>query len=127
LASRNGNADAKLAAAIKSIKEPAARPHKKTVLALRDQRARLEKTLPSVMVMKEMPQPRKTHILERGDYLNPGADVHAALPAFLPPLPAGEPMNRLGFARWLVNRDNPLTARVQVNRSPTSPANRNRC
>ncbi len=113
---RGGNADANLVKAIKAIKEPAAAPHKKTVLALRDQRARLETTLPSVMVMKEMPKPRKTHILERGDYLNPREEVHAALPAFLPPLPAGEPMNRLGFARWLVHRDHPLTARVQANR-----------
>jgi hypothetical protein len=113
---RGGNADSNLVKAIKAIKEPAAATPKKTVLTLRDERTKLEATVPSVMVMKEMPKPRKTHILERGDYLNPREEVHAALPAFLPPLPAGEPMNRLGFARWLVHRNHPLTARVQVNR-----------
>src|SRR5205823_3998843 len=37
-------------------------------------------------------------------------------PAFLPPLPDDAPKNRLGFARWLVDPANPLTARVAVNR-----------
>ena len=54
-------------------------------------------------------------MLDRGEYQSPTEEVHASLPAFLPPLPEGEKMNRLGLARWLVSQDQPLTARVQVN------------
>jgi hypothetical protein len=60
-------------------------------------------------------QPRKTHILNRGNYEMPGAEVTADTPGFLPPLP-GAPKNRLGLAQWLISAENPLTARVQVNR-----------
>ena len=73
-------------------------------------------SLPRVMVMSDS-QPRETRILDRGDYLSPTGDVlHFEPPAFLPPLPADQPRDRLGFARWLFLPDNPLTARVQVNR-----------
>lgn len=71
--------------------------------------------LPRVMVMSDR-QPRKTHILDRGDYLSPKEEVSVAAPAFLPPLPDGAPRNRLGFAQWLFRPEHPLTARVQVNR-----------
>jgi len=70
----------------------------------------------TVMVMKEMPKPRDTFILDRGEYDKPTTKVTAALPAAFPPMPKGEPMNRLGLARWITSPDNPLTARVQVNR-----------
>lgn len=90
--------------------------------ALADNIMRLEKerddyrmNLPKVMVMSDA-QPRKTHILERGNYEMPREEVQSNPPAFLPPLPAGAPRNRLGLAQWLVSPDNPLTARVQVNR-----------
>ena len=69
-----------------------------------------------VMVMEDMPKPRKTFLLGRGQYNKPGVEVAAAVPAKLPPLPAGLPANRLGLARWLVAAENPLTARVTVNR-----------
>jgi len=52
----------------------------------------------------------------RGSYLNPGETVYAATPAALNLFPVGEPVNRLGLGRWLVSPDNPLTARVIVNR-----------
>lgn len=71
--------------------------------------------LPRVMIMSDA-QPRETKMLNRGDYLSPGEKVSFATPAFLPPLPADAPANRLGLARWLVSPDHPLTARVQVNR-----------
>lgn len=71
--------------------------------------------LPRVMVMSDE-RPRETTILNRGDYLSPGEKVSFNTPAFLPPLAAEAPRNRLGFAQWLVSPEHPLTARVQVNR-----------
>ncbi len=52
----------------------------------------------------------------RGAFLSPGEKVFADVPAFLPRLPETLPYNRLGLAKWLVSEDNPLTARVTVNR-----------
>ncbi len=57
------------------------------------------------------------HVLNRGEYSQPGEKVGPAVPAVLPPLPAEAPRNRLGLARWLVAPENPLTARVTVNRA----------
>lgn len=73
-------------------------------------------SLPSVMVMEEMQQPRETHILMRGQYDQPGERVTYGVPAALSSLPKDGPRNRLGLAQWLVSKDHPLTARVQVNR-----------
>lgn len=75
-----------------------------------------EDAVPTVMVMGEMKEPRETFMLTRGEYDKPAQAVTPGLPAALPPLPAGAPNNRLGLAQWLVHRDNPLTARVTVNR-----------
>ena len=66
--------------------------------------------------MQDMPQPRKTFLLERGLYNKPGEEVTAGVPASLPALAEGAPANRLGLARWLVSPEQPLTARVTVNR-----------
>jgi hypothetical protein len=76
----------------------------------------LRAELPRVMVMSDA-EPRATHVLQRGNYTLPLEKVGAAPPAFLPPPPADVPPNRLGLARWLVAPQNPLTARVQVNRA----------
>jgi hypothetical protein len=65
--------------------------------------------------MQELDRPRTSHLFRRGDYHTPGETVEAATPAFLHPLPDG-PRNRLALARWLVDRENPLVARVTVNR-----------
>ena len=90
-------------------------------MQLRDARASRDayyESLPTVMVMEEMPTPRESHILVRGSYLSPGDKVTAALPAFLAPpdVAVRFPNNRLGLARWLVDPVNPLLARVTVNR-----------
>lgn len=74
------------------------------------------KQLPSVMVMREG-QPRQAKILLRGQYDRPGDPVSAGLPAFLPAMPDGAPLNRLGLAQWIVSPQQPLTARVWVNRT----------
>lgn len=70
---------------------------------------------PRPMIMSD-DQPRETHVLSRGEYLKPGEKVSFATPSFLPAMSANMPQNRLGFAQWLVSRENPLLARVQVNR-----------
>ena len=68
--------------------------------------------------MRELPadKRRATHVLVKGSYLSPGEQVEPGVPAAFHPLPDGAAANRLGFARWLVDRENPLTARVAVNR-----------
>ncbi|HYZ85134.1 MAG TPA: DUF1553 domain-containing protein, partial [Bryobacteraceae bacterium] len=73
-------------------------------------------SIPTVMVMEEMPSPKPTNLLLRGAYDRPGEVVPRAVPGALPPLPAEAPANRLGLAQWLVDPSNPLTARVAVNR-----------
>jgi hypothetical protein len=68
------------------------------------------------LVMQELPVPRESAIFMRGDYTKSGDRVTPGTPAELNPLPARAPANRLGLAAWLTSRDNPLTARVVVNR-----------
>src|SRR5262245_60803910 len=80
------------------------------------QRDAFYESLPTVMVMEEMPIPRQTHLLIRGMYDKPGEVVTPTLPAVLVSSPNAYPPNRLGLARWLVDPSNPLMARVTVNR-----------
>ncbi len=87
----------------------------KRLVDLRGQRARLEDSVPNVMVMQELPQPRDTFMLARGDYRNRTEKVSPATPEWLSVFPESAPRNRLGLARWLVSPDHPLTARVAVN------------
>ncbi|MEZ5401235.1 MAG: PSD1 and planctomycete cytochrome C domain-containing protein [Bryobacteraceae bacterium] len=70
----------------------------------------------SQLVLAERPEIRKTHILARGDFLKPGKEVTPGAPAFLHPLAAKGTPTRLDFARWLVDRRSPTTARAFVNR-----------
>jgi hypothetical protein len=95
---------------------PALRESHERVEALKRERLRLFESFPTTMVMQEMPVPRETFVLLRGDYDKHGERVGPGVPAILPGLPEGVPNNRVGLARWLVDRSNPLTARVTVNR-----------
>jgi hypothetical protein len=61
-------------------------------------------------------QRRPAHILNRGDWLKPGREVTAGVPAFLHPLPPGADGSRLTLAKWLVDRKSPTPARAFVNR-----------
>lgn len=72
----------------------------------------------TVPIMKDLAgaERRKTHIQLRGNWQDLGQEVTEGTPAVFPPLPEGAPRNRLTLARWIVSRDNPLTARVTVNR-----------
>jgi hypothetical protein len=84
--------------------------------ALKKQTATAEAEIPTTLVMEEQKEMRPTFILMRGAYDKPGEKVVAATPAVLPALAADLPSNRLGLAKWLVSRENPLTSRVIVNR-----------
>ena len=68
-----------------------------------------------IMAMRELDEPRPTHLLRRGLYDDPGAEVSADVPAILPPFPEGAPRNRLGLARWATTPGHPLTSRVAAN------------
>ncbi|WP_394796429.1 DUF1549 and DUF1553 domain-containing protein [Armatimonas sp.] len=85
---------------------------KEKVAAITKERDTLQNSLPRVMVMSDA-RPRKTTILVRGQYLSPGEEVISGTPAYFPQAVGG---NRLELAKWLVRRENPLTARVFVNR-----------
>ena len=78
----------------------------------------LERKLPEAMVMDELDEKKRrdTHVFIRGDYRKKGEKVEAGTPSVLPPLPKDLPRNRLGLAKWIASDDNPLTARVTVNR-----------
>jgi hypothetical protein len=95
--------------------QPELREAKNRLVSLREQRTAFFESLPTVMIMEEMPVSRPTHILLRGEYDKPGERVSPGVPLILGRLPAGAPKNRLGFAQWLVSEKNPLTARVAVN------------
>ena len=71
---------------------------------------------PTTLVMVEEDKPRETFIMQRGEYLNLGAKVTATTPGVLHGMSDDLPRNRLGFAKWLVDPQNPLLSRVTVNR-----------
>lgn len=118
-----------------ALRKPAARRSKKQTAALQAhfvksspeiqkldiELARLRKELAALtpdrtLVMVEMGEPRKTHVVKRGNYLEPAQEVHPDTPELLPAFDKRFPRNRHGLAQWLVARDNPLTARVHANR-----------
>jgi hypothetical protein len=74
--------------------------------------------VPATMILTEMPEPRQTYVLMRGEYDKPLKDrpVEPDIPTALGGLPSGFSRDRLGLAKWLVSEGNPLTARVTVNR-----------
>jgi len=89
------------------------------VAKMRKQAAVIEKQLaaaktPTSEVMRELPEPRMTAIFKRGVYTDHGDAVLAGSPAIIEAKASGT--NRLALARWLASKDNPLTARVTVNR-----------
>jgi uncharacterized protein DUF1553/uncharacterized protein DUF1549/concanavalin A-like lectin/glucanase superfamily protein/cytochrome c len=83
---------------------------------MREEENRLINDVQEIMVMKEMPQRRPSFVLKRGAYDAPGDSVEPGTPEKIFPFSDGLPRNRLGLARWMVDRRNPLTARVEVNR-----------
>ncbi|MEM6347013.1 MAG: DUF1553 domain-containing protein [Bacteroidota bacterium] len=86
------------------------------LIALRKERESINDTLPEIMVMEEMPTPRATFVLNRGNYDEPTERVEAGTPAAVQAFSEGLPNNRLGLAQWIMSKENPLTSRVTVNR-----------
>ena len=82
----------------------------------RQEQAKAEEAIPIQLVSVELSDPRPAHVLIRGDFQQPGPRVERGVPAILPSLPSGAPRDRLALARWLVDPQHPLTARVTVNR-----------
>jgi len=78
-------------------------------------KGRLDQVGTTTLVMKEGPK-RATHVAIRGEYQTKGDLVGPGVPAFLHSVPGNVKLDRLGLARWIVDPDNPLTARVGVNR-----------
>ncbi|MGE3309903.1 MAG: DUF1553 domain-containing protein [Limisphaerales bacterium] len=72
--------------------------------------------VPEIMVMRELPERRPTYVLRRGAYDAPTDPVEAGVPEKIAPFDPDLPRNRLGLARWVTDPQNPLTARVAVNR-----------
>jgi len=92
------------------------------VAALRQEKTRLASLVtpvssPRTLVMRELAQPRATTVMTRGNFLDPGEPVQPGTPAMLHPFPSSTAQpTRLDLARWLVDPENPLVARVTVNR-----------
>ncbi|MBW8883906.1 MAG: DUF1553 domain-containing protein, partial [Planctomycetia bacterium] len=95
---------------------PARRPQRQRLAQLKKQLADM-KPASTVPIMKELPEAKRrvTKLQHRGNYLDVGEPVTPGTPACFPALPEG-PVNRLTLARWLVDENNPLTARVFANR-----------
>jgi hypothetical protein len=102
-------------------KAPAkAKAKDKQLAQLEKQKTALQKQIaslnaPTTEVMRELPQPRMSAIFKRGVYTDPADKVTPAVPAVFNSQPQGPP-NRITLAKWLTSRDNPLAARVTVNR-----------
>jgi len=90
---------------------------KQVMARVEAERKALDASIPVAMVMKERADPRPAHILIRGAYDNLGDEVQRDSPAFLPPIKKTEgAKSRMDLAEWFVSKENPLTARVAVNR-----------
>lgn len=96
--------------------DPVWRNHLAALQSARSSLAHFAEAVPEIMVMRELPQPKKAYILTRGDYSQRREETPMGVPEWLSPMPAGAPLNRLGLARWLTGPDHPLFARVTVNR-----------
>jgi mono/diheme cytochrome c family protein len=95
---------------------PVIRNLERAIFRLNQKETELVNARYTTPVMQELAQPRKTYLQVRGNFLEKGVEVSPGVPAVFPQLPPDQPTNRLTLARWLVDTENPLTARVTVNR-----------
>ena len=91
-------------------------PLQKKIVQVEKQLKQLKDSMPFQLVSVELPKPKPAYMLIRGDFRKKGEQVRRGVPKAFPPLPKGQPNNRLGLAHWLMRPDHPLTARVTVNR-----------
>lgn len=82
----------------------------------REAETKARAAIPTTLVMQDLPEPRATHVLVRGQYDQLGDAVQAGVPAIFPPVALEGTRNRLALAQWMVSPDHPLTSRVAVNR-----------
>ncbi|HWN94348.1 MAG TPA: DUF1553 domain-containing protein, partial [Methylomirabilota bacterium] len=112
----NADQQKKIRTVFRKLRSPEFKETFENVEKWKEENDGLERAIPTTMVAKDMEKPRETFMLIRGEYDKKGDKVQPGVPAVLPPWPANTPTNRLGFARWLLHRNHPLTARVTVNR-----------
>ena len=91
-------------------------PHEYELKRYRDSLNQLVNAIPEIMIMGDLPSPRPTYILERGAYDNHGEEVQPGTPESILAFDSTWSSNRLGLTEWLFDPENPLTARVMVNR-----------
>lgn len=93
---------------------PKLKAEEQTIMAIDKQIAAIKPA--STLVMVEQDKARETHVMLRGQYLNPGDKINPDTPSILHPMKKSLPRNRLGFSKWLTDPTNPLIGRVTVNR-----------
>lgn len=98
------------------VSDESIKRQREELAALKNKRKAIKST--SVPILKERPErfPRPTHVFERGLFLTKADQVTPGVPSALPALASDGPVDRLALANWLVSPENPLTARVAVNR-----------
>jgi hypothetical protein len=117
-AARAGDVAERLKRAWRVEHSPRYREHAAQIEGIEKSISAIHAAAPKTMIMKELETPRETFVLQRGQYDKPDRSrrVSRGVPAALGKLGSDLPQNRLGLARWLVSAENPLTARLTVNR-----------
>jgi hypothetical protein len=114
---RDSNQLQKLTEVVHDLEQEPYKQLLEKVKSLVDRRNGVSGSIPRVMVMADQPNRRETFVLTKGLYNKPTeTKVSGNTPASLPALPSEAARNRLGLAQWLISKENPLTARVIVNR-----------
>ena len=100
----------------RSAMDPATQKLRERLVLLQKEEAGIKERSTIAHVMHERSEPAMAHLLFRGEYDKRRDPVKPDTPDVLPAMPPELPKNRLGLANWLVRSENPLTARVAVNR-----------